>query len=483
MKSLKSQLGRKIVSSFISIAILFEAPIAFANQTRVIPDVSAQLKRIANAKESFCFAVENGAVTGINENEPVRTASVTKTLTTFWAIERLGPNFQYATRIFVQPSTGEVHIEGGRDPFFDTDRLFTLLADLNAKRVTKINRLTFDANFWFWPQATEFRYFGGGGSSGGHGGKAHARGKDHGHHHGRRPSSVDRSPASANGKFFESEDHTDQTVAGNMEKVKRDLSYLLNTANWSAAVRSRYSRARAMNPKAKLPASVKMLASVVDLVPHNPLEGKPNVYEFVVRSAPIKMYLKRMNISSINPYAEEIFFSLGGKAGFVNFMSRFKMSGAVSNVNSGSGVNLHNGPRYDSMVSCATVVRMIRKMDRDLLHQGLNLTDVLAVPGIDGGTWQDASKTLVVKTGTLGTKNLHTVKNLAGVEETRSGEVYFGIFIDKKGVTSYNVEKALGALRQNFTGVQVTERKFVFEPIGEWTHLQTQPSNVSLVRK
>ena len=215
---LTSKVSRQIMGSLLSLLIIAEAPLAVAGQGQVVHDVSGQLKRISGTKASFCFAVENGAVTGFNENEPVRAASVTKTLTTFWATEGLwenrgpgqGANFQYATKVYVQPSTHEMHIEGARDPFFDRDRMFALLSDLNAKGVTQINRLTFDSNFWYWADATEFRYFGGAGRSsarnsghkGGHHGIVHSlkkvaravtgTGKKH---HGRKPSSVGRAPA------------------------------------------------------------------------------------------------------------------------------------------------------------------------------------------------------------------------------------------------------------------------------------------------
>jgi D-alanyl-D-alanine carboxypeptidase len=494
--------GKRIANTVLSLAFALQGNLAYADgftaaqQQHVVDGVSAQLKRIAGAKASFCFAVENGAVTGYNEDQQVRTASVTKTMTTFWAVEQLGPNYQYSTYIYFQPSTHEMHIAGTRDPFFDRDRLFSLIADLNKKGVSEINRLTIDRNFWFWPDATELRYLAGGGGGGGggrarggkHGGGkiAHvARGKARG---GKRrhalylPTPIaketqSRMPAAyslgnqAFRHFVESEAHTDQTVAGDMTKVLANLKSGMNTGSWSASLKGRYQRARAMNPSLGLPPAVKMTAGAVDLVPSNPLRGKPGVFVFVVKSAPIKNFLKLTNIWSINPYAEEIFHSLGGKPAFMTFMQqKFGMGGDVSNVNSGSGVNFHGKFRYDTTISCQSVVRMIRKMDWDLESKyKLDLSDVLAVPGKDGGTWVDPSQSLVVKTGTL--NHPTPAKNLAGVAETTSGEVYFGIFVDRRGGNRYTVQSALNTMRSNFRPVKVNETAYSFQPIGDFTHM------------
>lgn len=487
--------GEKVVKSVLSLAIALQGNLAYSSgftpeqQRDVVNDVSSQLKKIAGTKASFCFAVENGAVTGYNENDQVRTASVTKTITTFWAVEALGPNYQYSTYIYYQPSNHEIHIAGTRDPFFDRDRMFSLIADLNKKGVTQINRLTVDSNFWFWPDATELRYLANAGGGGGR--KAPARkgaakgkarsgkGKRHAFYLPAPPmkEKQSRMPAGyslgnqAFRHFVESEAHTDQTIAGDSTKIMNNLKIAMNTASWSASLKARYQRARAMNPVLALPADVKMATSQIDLVPSNPLKGKPGVQVFVVKSAPIKTYLKLMNIWSINPWAEEMYFSLGDKENFVDFMQRkFGMGPDVANVNSGSGVNFHGKFRYDSTLSCQAVVRMIRKMDWDLESvYKMDLSDVLAVPGKEGGTWVDPSQSLVVKTGTL--INPTPAKNLAGVANTTVGEVYFGIFVDRKGGSRYSVQSALTAMRSNFKPVTVNPRAYSFQPIGEFTHM------------
>lgn len=462
---------QKLVSSALAVALVVQAPMAYAGQDAVVNDVSAQLKRMKGTKSAFCFAVENGAVTGVNEDVPVRVASVMKTLTTFWAVESLpgGPNYQYATTVSVQASNHDVHIDGSRDPFFDRDRLFTLLADLNHQGLTHINRLTVDGNFWFWPRATEIRYLNAGGSGGGRSSR-----RRHAHSH----RSKGRSPAgkySPRESFVLDQAHTQATIAGDPQFVKRSLTEGFNTAGWSQSLRDRYQRARAMNPVVALPASVTMKTDEVDVVSSNPLKGKPGVVVYVSKSAPIKMFLKEMNIYSINAYAEEIYFSLGGKTALQTFMAKHGFGREASRVNSGSGVNLSDNPknRGDTYLTCSTVVRYIRLLDLDLERMKLDLTDVMMAPKLDGGTakfmnsWEDGSGSFVVKTGTL-----RGVKNLAGVEETTSGEVYFGLFLDGPAGTSYGLREGTTGMKKNFRPVRVAERAYQFASIGSWSHLQ-----------
>ncbi len=431
----------KLISGLLVVGLLAQTVPAYAYGENVVKAVRASLDRIKGSKNAFCFAVENGAVTGTNEDMPVRPASVTKVLTTFWAVEALGPNYRFSTRIYVQPSTGLVHVRGTRDPFFDRDRLYTLLADLNLKKVTRINRLTFDSNFWIDYEATEFRY-------------ASARN-----------SGGRMSPQ----RFaYENEMHTTASLAA--QKLEEKITGGFNTASWTAQMRGRYARARQMNAAALLPASVNMATAEVKRSEVNPLTGQPGVYVFDIKSAPLRTYLKKMNLNSINPMADEIFHALGGAPVFQRFMQKkYAYGSRVVDVHSGSGVQLNN-PRIDTHATCSTMVNMIRRLDLDLEAQGLDLADVLAVPGIEGGTWGDASRSLVVKTGTM--KHPTPAKNLAGAESTSGGEVYFGIFIDVRGGNSGSVGNAEAAMMRNFKPVAIVRKPFAFSPIDGLTHMQ-----------
>ncbi len=486
---------RPFLNSVLSVVVAAQGSLAFAAAgsqiDETVKDVTSQFtgKKMAGSKAAFCLAIENGPIKGYNEDQLVRTASVTKTMTTFWAVEQLGPNFQYSSKIYYQASNHELHIEGQRDPFFDRDRIFTLLADLNRRGITHLDRLTVDSNFWFWPDATEIRYLGGAGYDR----KAYSHPKKSAFRQRRRhamlsPQVSTREPASIFSLgnkpfklFVEAETHTDQTLAGKPDKIMIYLAAAMNTDRWNDGLKSRYQRARKLNPGLNLPDQVKMSIDKIDIVlpTANPLSGKPGVAKFEIKSAPIKNFLKLMNIWSINPWAEEIFFSLGGKARFQSFMqAKYGYGERVADMNSGSGVNLHGANRDDSMLSCSTVVSMIRTMNLDLESKyKMNLSDVLSVPGKDGGTWHDETDSLIVKTGTL--NHPTPAKNLAGAAETTSGEVYFGIFVDRRGGKIGTVRTLLTHFQRHFRPVKVKESPYIFSPFSSYTHmteLSTLPS-------
>ncbi|MEK7357919.1 MAG: D-alanyl-D-alanine carboxypeptidase, partial [Bdellovibrionota bacterium] len=114
--------------------------------------------RAAGPNSSFCYVEENGAIQGVNPNQPVKIASVMKLLTTLWAVDKYGANHEYVTKIYYQPINGEMHIAGARDPFFDRDRIYLLLSDLNRNKISQLKRLTFDGNFLINKNLFEFAY-------------------------------------------------------------------------------------------------------------------------------------------------------------------------------------------------------------------------------------------------------------------------------------------------------------------------------------
>lgn len=428
----------------------------------VVNDMKAQFKRLGATKGTFCYALEDSQVKGIDQDQPMRIASVAKTLTTFWAIESRGADYRFNTRLYVRPSTGEMHIQGSNDPFFDRDRLFTLIADLNAKKVTKLNRVTADHNVRVNYDATEFRYWSRpstvikkkvhgkvrrivvGGQTGGHDPK---------------------------NPFFIAENHSDTSISD--QNIALRLQQGLNTKMWTSYMSSRYGRSRAANPLAKLPESVRLETAKVEISDSNPLKGQRGVYVFDIKSAPLRTYLKKMNIDSINPMAEELFFAMGGTTAFRAFMQKyFGMGKEVEGMLIGSGVNLHSNPRRDTTVACSTVVKMIRRMDQDLEKKGFDLSDVMMVAGVDQGTWSTGGSSTVVKTGTLSAGST-VAKNLAGVMETTQGEVYFGIFLNGgKGQMSPKLRAAETPVLRNFRPVPLKKAPFVFSPIDQETHMK-----------
>lgn len=399
------------------------AQAAPAPQSKTTQSVQAQLSRVGGGQSAFCYAIEDGSVQGINQDRPVKIASVMKVLTTFWAVEKLGPNYRFRTRIYIQPSNKEMHVEGSRDPLFDRQRLFLLLADLNRLGYKSMNRVTFDGNFRFDLQALDFT------------------------------------------RFYRYA-HTEAHVMGSLaaQDIKNKMTDALNTAQWSKDRKVLYTQVAAQSSSPKLPPGVVFKADAVDVVPSNPLKGKPGVLVFDVQSAPLKMYLKEMNILSINPIADELFATLGGANGFRAFMKeKYGMATEFNGVYTGSGLPT-KGVRHDTSVSCSAVVRLIRRLDLDLeAKYKMDLSDVMMISGTDvqqGATFSDGSRALIVKTGTV-----NGAKNLAGVAETTAGEVYFGIFMQGRAANSGNVRSVLSKMLMNFRTKRVEAGPIKFDPL------------------
>jgi len=418
------------VLALSSVAMGAAAPVS-----KVTTSVESQMKRVGAGGGAFCYAVENGTVQGYNQDKPVRIASVMKLLTTFWAVELLGPNYRFTTRIYIQPSNKEMHIAGSRDPFLDRQRLFLLLADLNRLGYKQMNRITADQNVRFDLQTLDFL----------------------------------RIP-----RYAETEAHAGTSLAA--QDIKAKLTDAFNTAGWSHDRKNLYISLAKHSLSPKLPAGVQFKAAAVDVVPGNPLAGKPGVLVYEIKSAPIKMYLKEMNIRSINPLADEMFATLGGPNAFRSFMkAKEGMGTEFSGVFTGSGLPTH-GVRHDTTVSCSTVVRLIRRMDLDLESKyHSDLSDVMMISGVDtptGATFSDNSRSLIVKTGTL-TAGGARAKNLAGVEETDAGEVYFGIFLQGPRANSGNVRSVLSRMMMNFRAKRIAHGPLNFDSLD--SEMQMKP--------
>ncbi|MEY4616166.1 MAG: hypothetical protein RJB66_1126 [Pseudomonadota bacterium] len=368
-------------------------------------DQQAALKSMLNkvrqysGEHSACY-LDPGAnqedIKGVNIDHQVRLASVTKLLTSYWVVSRLGPKYQFKTQFIWDPTTAELMIKGSKDPFFGRRRLLLLISDLNKIGIRQINKVYFDKGF---------RYF--------------------------------------QGVENPSNYHTEITQHGGVsrEVIAKQLMHLMNTRNWNNEDRTQFASfqktAEVLGVKV-LPFKEQDLKVLeVNFVDNDPLEGRAGVEVFESHSPAVMNYLKILNIHSMNYPADELFYLFGGRQSFSNFLvQKLNLNETDARLFTGSGLPFRqSGDRSDTTTSCEIMIKALLGMKQELAKYKLDLPDIMMIGGIDHGTLNGVYKqaplkgAVVAKTGTLA-----NALTLSGFVSTNQGRVYFGVFFQTKNI-------------------------------------------------
>ena len=150
----------------------FLLPLAFSVSaapinTGLTPNVEKALKasKLQTSALSLVMIPLNGpgTPTVFNADVSVNPASTMKLVTTYAALEMLGPNHQWKTEFYTDGTlsggilNGNLYLKGGGDPKLNMEKLWLLMRDLRANGVTQITGdLVLDRNFFVQPQLPEF---------------------------------------------------------------------------------------------------------------------------------------------------------------------------------------------------------------------------------------------------------------------------------------------------------------------------------------
>lgn len=372
--------------------------------------------------QSFCYFNGQGQIKGNNPQTKIRLASVTKLYTAFWALSKLGPNYQFETRFYVKD--GHMHIAGSNDPIFDDRKVFYILSQLNELGIKNLKKITFDKKLLVFPN-----------------------------------------------KKNSSENNTHTTK----DYIKYLKTYF-NTKTWSEAYYSEYLRLRRIAPQnhddVELIERPEFKVGKIELSESTPFDtDSSDVAVYSIKSLPLYRYLKFVNIVSNNYIPEKLFEMLSAEEDFNDFLEEtLGFSGEKIKLYTGSGLMSYddNGFRYDNYSTCEITITMIRELKKLVESQGLYIHDVVAVPGADGGTFRrrrfsipELTNAFVAKTGTL----YHTVA-LAGMLSTKIGLRYFGIFNQTEEIWSARKlqDEVVLQLFKDFQG----PTKFPYRKEGFW---------------
>ncbi len=339
---------------------------------------------------SFCLLDAdrpNVRVEGVDVDKLMPIASVSKVVTTWWAINELGLDYRFPT-IFnvtpVAPGLVDVHISGSRDPYFGLESLQFAMIELNKKGISSIRNLTFDEDFKFFRNVT--------------------------------------SSAVAEDSHYSLTSPSPETVTAQLRKGSL-------TAEWATSFAEMRSKGIADLQKPHL-----KIANI-SYVPRHDYRALPTTHRYVMHSAKLEALVKEMNRNSNNHAANQIFEHLGGAPAFKRFaFEQLGLAHAEISFVNGSGSPQAPDDTYNQ-ASCSTLLQIIKDMRTTLKEQKKDLPNVMAVIGVDltsttSRIYHNANtnKAVVAKTGTVSPDI-----TLAGLLSTNRGNFYFMYNMATKG--------------------------------------------------
>lgn len=344
---------------------------------------------LASSDQAYCYTNADGKVEGKNVDMRVRLASVSKLLTSLWAVDKLGVDYKYDMKLFIKGNN--LHIQGAYDPFLGNEKMFYLLSQLNELGYKKFDTITFDKNLVLFPDA---QYL------------------------------IDEYP----------------TINANTNT--RYLKNYFNTRNWSEDTKSEYSNFYNLAKSGRFVKNVEFEVANIKYSEVNPFADDADAKVLTLSSPALYKYLKEMNVKSNNYVAETIFRQLGGTASFEQFLAdKFSLTSDKIHFYTGSGLPFYvDGSRKDNYASCSLMLDLITELKHAIENQNKEMEDVIAVPGSDAGTFRnrifpaDYKNSFVAKTGTL----MHT-STLAGAMNTKNGISFFGIFNQSSDISGSKI--------------------------------------------
>ena len=369
-------LNFKLVS-FIAIFLLSSA--AFAGP---VWEGEVDKWELNRDKQSFCYLDTDGIVKGTNVDIPVRIASVSKIYTSYYAISKLGADKTFETRAFIKGN--QLHISGSFDPLFGYRKLFYLLDQLQLQGYSEFKTVTFDSKLIVVPSLLNYNEL------------------------------------------------TDYPTS---REISKHLTEFFNTKKWSKRTTLMFNKIKRYNlypgMETKLSQKIKMKVGSVSFSKNSPFPLESSDEELSITSAPLTTYLKFLNVTSNNGLAEFVFRAAGDINDFKLFTEdEFGFDSNKIVFHTGSGMPRYiNKKRKDNVSTCAYTVQVLSKLDDLIEDSGIELQDIMAVAGVDAGTFTsrfNSSKYrrfMIAKTGTV-----RGASALAGYISTDDYKLPFGLF-------------------------------------------------------
>lgn len=330
----------------------------------------------------YVEADDGRVVDARSEDLPINPASVVKIATSWWALEKLGPDHRFTTRFTtrgtVDPARGvllgDLIVRGAGDPDFQSVNAFLVASELNRMGVRKVTgSIVVDGTFWMgWENGSQ----------------------------GMNPDPVKRAILMAT-----------------------RLRQSLDARRWTRSTRQAWSEYTLQNalPRAPVPSVTIMGGARFEAT----IQGAERVL-FEHRSKPLAETLRRFNAYSNNDI-ERVAASIGPPSELsVLLADRLVTAASPVRIQTASGLG-------ENRLSPRQIVAMLRGFRSAAEARGVEIESLLPVAGCDPGTVTSAfprlsappfATSLVAKTGTL-TSTDGGITVLAGFLNTAQGEVAF----------------------------------------------------------
>lgn len=386
-------IGKLSLTALLSLSVLSNAMASASTDN--------QFKRLISkngigplSEQAYCYTDSRGTFQGFNVDKKMKIASVTKVITSLWAVKKLGANYRYETKFYVKGT--HMHIEGSNDPYMSNEKMIYIISSLNKLGITTLKSISFNNNIQINPGATANPH-------------------------------TERYPS------FDSQYHT--------TLIKK----YFNTKDWTDSLKADYKKYSNLAPKGRYVSNPTF--SVENVYPSimNPfgIVAYPIIPSglkiLTLKSPQLHKYLKNLNGWSNNYTSQAIFQGLGGASKFKDFAKNtYGLDDNELTLYTGSGLPDRTYGRKDNLASCRAVGLVTEHLKEELERQGKRIEDVLAVPGSDVGTLRKrltGSGMLHASVGKTGT--LDYVSALAGAINTKSGYSFYGIFNTTYSQKSY----------------------------------------------
>ncbi len=307
-------------------------------------------------EQAFCYEDENGLKGDYRGQQMQRLASVTKLFTTLMALENISIDKSWTTEFWLKGD--RLHIKGSLDPWFEEEKIFGLIADLQKLGIKKLSQVSFDSQFVFTDTALSR--------------------------------------------------HTLPSSTMTLEALKR---YFNPSGKLTSVAIQRLKAVKEFQQEESLSLPLPttgMITTQIVFSSQNPLQGQTGVRVFKHQSVKLPVILKAMNAMSKNMVSHLIFDQANKVRSLKDVLLKYKIQPTEYKFYNGSGLPVIQGEsRVDNLSSCFAILKLLKALEKRASELSISLDEVVAV-GSDLGSFKERflldlplKDSVMAKTGTL----------------------------------------------------------------------------------